>query len=468
MLTFHNTLTRKNEPFKPLKAKSVGVYSCGPTVYNYPHIGNYRAYVFVDLLKRYILYKGYKVKHVMNITDVDDKTIRDSQKEGISLKEFCSRYEKAFFEDLESLNILPADKYPRATEYINEMVAMAKSLMEKGLAYKGEDGSIYYNIRKFRDYGKLANIDLNKLKAGASGRVKKDEYAKDDVQDFALWKAYDAADGDVFWNTEIGKGRPGWHIECSAMSIKNLGKTFDIHCGGIDLIFPHHQNEIAQSEGYTGKKFVNYWLHNEWLLVNGQKMSKSLGNFYTLRDVLSKGYSPIAVRYLLLSTHYGQQLNFTFEGIDAAKASIDRLNELVRKLRDVKITNKKSVLLKNEISAAEKAFEAAMDNDLNISEALAAVFELVKGINHHIDSGTLNKSSAAAVLKLLKKFDSVLGVIDFGSEGKLGRDVQKLIDQRESLRKEKRFAEADKIRAQLLQRGIQLDDTPEGVRWKKV
>ncbi|MBI2176668.1 cysteine--tRNA ligase [Candidatus Woesearchaeota archaeon] len=468
MLELYNTLTRKQEPFKPLKGKKVGLYSCGPTSYNYPHIGNYRAYVFVDLLKRYLLYNSFKVKHVMNITDVDDKTIRDSQKEGIGLKEFTARYEKAFFEDLKSLNILPADNYPKATEYIREMVAITQALMKKGLAYKGEDGSIYYNIRKFRDYGRLANIDLNKLRAGASGRVKKDEYEKDNIQDFALWKAYDKADGNVFWETPVGKGRPGWHIECSAMSIKNLGKTFDIHCGGIDLIFPHHQNEIAQSEGWTGKKFVNYWLHNEWLLVNGQKMSKSLGNFYTLRDMLAKGFPAVAVRYLLLSTHYRQQLNFTFEGIDAAKASVERLNELIRKLQDIKGSSKSGVLIRKEITAAEAAFEKAMDDDLNTSEALAAVFELVKSINQHIGNSSIDKKSAEEALKFLEKVDSVLGVMNFSREEKLPEGLMKLIDEREKLRKSGNFAAADKIRSQLREKGIQLDDTPEGVRWKRL
>ncbi len=467
MLTFHNTLTRTTELFKPLKGKKVGLYSCGPTCYNYPHLGNYRAYVFVDLLKRYLLYKGYRVKHVMNITDVDDKTIRGSQKEGVSLKEFTRKYERAFFDDLKSLSILPADKYPKATEYIREMVAIIRALMKKGLAYRGEDGSVYYNIRKFRDYGRLANIDTSKLKAGASGRITADEYAKEAVQDFALWKAYDKADGDVFWEIELCKGRPGWHIECSAMSIKNLGKTFDIHCGGIDLIFPHHQNEIAQSEGWTGKKFVNYWLHNEWLLVNGQKMSKSLGNFYTLRDVLAKGYPAVAVRYLLLSTHYRQQLNFTFEGVDAAMASVERLNELIRKLLDIKGGNKKSVLIKKEIAAAKAAFEKAMDDDLNISEALAAVFEFVKNINQHIDNGSVDKKSAAETLNFLEKVDSVLGVMDFEAGGKLPNELQQLMEKREHLRKEKKFSEADKIRAKLQEKGIQLDDTPEGVRWKR-
>ena len=472
MLKLYNTLTRKEEAFKPLKDMEVRLYSCGPTAYNYPHIGNYRAYVFVDLLKRYLFYSKFKVKHIMNITDVDDKTIRNSQKEGVSLKEFTKKYEKAFFEDVKTLNIMPADDYPMATEHITEMVEITKSLMKKGLAYKGEDGSIYFNIRKFRDYGKLANLDISKLKAGASGRVKKDEYTKEDVQDFALWKSWTPEDGKVFWETEIGRGRPGWHIECSAMSMKYLGKTFDIHCGGIDLIFPHHQNEIAQSEGCTGKLFVKYWLHNEWLLVNGQKMSKSLGNFYTLRDVLAKGFSAVAIRYLLLSTHYRQQLNFTFEGIEAARAAVERLNELIRKLQDVaaakKSTGKKSVLIKKEIESAAAAFEKAMDDDLNISEALAAAFEFVKNMNHHIDNNSVDKKSATIAINFFKRVDSVLGVMSFSKEEKLPQEITKLIAQREKLRKAGKFAEADKIRTQLREKGIQLDDTPEGVKWKKV
>jgi len=302
----YNTLTRQKEEFKPLKGKQVGFYSCGPTVYNVIHIGNLKSFLAEDVLKRYLTYKGFKVKHVRNITDVDDKTIRDSQKEGVSLKEFTDRYTKAFFEDLETVRILPADVYPKATEHIKQMVALVKKLLDKGIAYKGEDGSIYYDITKFPEYGKLAHIDFKTLKTGA--RVKQDEYEKGQAQDFALWKAWDKEDGKVFWETEIGKGRPGWHIECSAMSMAYLGDSFDIHGGGEDLIFPHHENEIAQSEGATGKKFAKYWVHNAFLQVNGEKMSKSLGNFYTLRDL--KGYNPIAVRYLMISGNYRRTLIF--------------------------------------------------------------------------------------------------------------------------------------------------------------
>ncbi len=468
MLKLFNTLTRKLEDFKPLRDKKAGIYSCGPTVYDYPHIGNYRAYVFVDLLKRYLLFKGYKVKHIMNITDVDDKTIRNSQKEGIGLKEFTQRYEKAFFEDLKALNIVRADDYPRATDYIREMVNLTKCLLKNGMAYRGSDGSVYYAISKFKDYGRLANIEISKLKTGASGRIRADEYGKETVQDFALWKAWTKDDGNVFWEIELGKGRPGWHIECSAMSMNKLGKTFDIHCGGIDLIFPHHQNEIAQSEGCTKKPFVKYWLHNEWLLVNGQKMSKSLGNFHTLRDIFAKGFPSVAVRYLLLSTHYRQQLNFTFKGIEAAKASVERLNELIRKLKDVKGSGGKTAAVKKEIAAASKSFESSMDDDLNISKALAAVFDLVKSLNPAIDSGEIGKKSAAEALDFLKRADSVIGVMDFSEEGQLPQEISRLIEKREQLRKEKKFAEADKVRSLLREKGIQLDDTPEGARWKKI
>ena len=371
-LRVFNTLTRKKEDFVPLKPPRVGLYSCGPTVYDYPHIGNYRAYVFCDLLKRYLKYRGFQVEHVMNITDVDDKTIRDSQKQKISLKEFTQKYENAFFEDLETLNILPADVFSRATEHIKEMIALIQKLIDKGFAYKSDDG-IYYSIRKFKDYGRLARINVDELEAGASGRVKADEYSKESANDFALWKFRTPEDGDVFWEAPFGRGRPGWHIECSAMSMKYLGEQFDIHTGGTDLIFPHHQNEIAQSEAATGKRFVKYWLHNEWLLVDGKKMSKSLGNFYTLRDVLAKGYDPISVRYHMLGTHYRQQLNFTFAGLDAAKQSLNRIQDCYDKLLTASAPRHNPAVHKR-IEQLKKEFTEAMDNDLDTPPALAALF----------------------------------------------------------------------------------------------
>src|SRR3989344_3228869 len=333
-LKLYNTLTRKKEIVKPIKDKIVKLYTCGPTVWDYAHIGNFRAYVCVDILKRYLKYKGFKVKHVMNITDVDDKTIKGANREGISLKDYTRKYEKLFFEDIEALNIDKADVYPRATEHIKEMVEIIKKLLKNKVAYKSDDGSVYYDISKFKDYGKLSHTKISSLKEGA--RVKQDSYEKEEARDFALWKAYSPEDGNVFWETEISKGRSGWHIECSAMSMKHLGNHFDIHAGGIDLVFPHHENEIAQSEASTKKKFANYWFHNEHLLVNGQKMSKSLGNFFTLRDLLQKGFNPKAIRYLLLSANYRMQLNFTEEAVKSAENAVQRLSDFMIKLKEIK------------------------------------------------------------------------------------------------------------------------------------
>ena len=331
-ICFFNTLTRRKEVFKQINSKEVGMYTCGPTVYDYAHIGNFRAFIFEDLLKRWLKYRGFIVRHVMNLTDVDDKTIKGSKTKGIDLGQYTEFYAKAFFEDVATLNIEPADHYPRATEHIPEMEALIQTLLVKCYAYKGEDKSIYFAINKFLDYGKLSKIQLQQLKTGA--RVKTDEYAKEEAQDFALWKAYTPEDGDVYWETSLGKGRPGWHIECSAMSMKYLGETFDIHCGGIDNMFPHHENEIAQSEAATGKPFVHYWLHNEHLQVDGKRMAKSLGNYYTLRDLQTKNCDPKAIRFLLLSTHYRQQFNFTFEGLEASKGAIERLINLMHRLQN--------------------------------------------------------------------------------------------------------------------------------------
>ncbi len=462
-----NTLTRKKELLKPITEGLVKMYTCGPTVYDFPHIGNYRAYIVSDLLKRYLRFRGIKVKHVMNITDVDDKTIRGAQKLKISLTEFTQKYEKAFFEDLEALNILPADTFPRATEHVEEMVEITNKLLKKGMAYKADDGSTYYNVTKFPDYGKLAHLDLAKLKEGASGRVKADEYTKENVQDFALWKAYMPDDGDVSWKNVLGKGRPGWHIECSAMAMKYLGETFDIHCGGIDLIFPHHQNEIAQSEGATGKRFVHYWVHNEWLLVDGQKMSKSMGNFFTLRDVLGKGYNSKAVRYLLLSTHYRQQLNFTFGGVDAAKNSVERLQELVRNLKTAKKSAKGDEQVSLLIEKTKLKFEKAMDDDLNISEALAALFDFVRDANKLMETG-ISQTNAEEITEFLEDVNEVIAVIDFAGEEKLTAEQERLVEERESMRKQKKFKEADVIRQKLKEQGIILDDTAAGVKVKKL
>jgi len=465
-LKLFNTLTRKKEAFKPLSEKKVGMYSCGPTVYDYPHIGNYRAYIAADLLKRYLTYKGFAVKQIMNITDVDDKTIRGSQKEKLSLTKYTAKYEKAFFEDVETLGIKPASIYPKATEHINEMVALIKKLLNRGVAYKTDDGCIYFSISKFKNYGKLANIKLEELQAGASGRMLKDEYAKEQAHDFALWKAWTDEDGDVFWETELGKGRPGWHIECSAMSMKYLGNPFDIHTGGVDLIFPHHQNEIAQSEAATGKKFVNFWLHNEWLLVEGKKMSKSLGNFYTLRDILEKGYEPKPLRYLLLGTHYRQQLNFTFHSLEAAKNSLQRIWDFMQKLDETKEGGKSGKEVQIMLEKAKIAFENAMDDDLDISKALAAVFDIINKTNKMLADGSLSKSDAEQIKKQLISFDSVLGIIIPDEKKKLPAELKKLIDDREAARAAKDWKKADKLRDDLLKKGIVLEDTADGIRWK--
>jgi cysteinyl-tRNA synthetase len=436
----------------------------GLSVYDYPHIGNYRAYITADVLRRYLEYKGFKVKQVMNLTDVDDKTIKGAMQQGKKLDEYTKPYTDAFFEDIKTLNIEPASVYPRATKHVKEMVKLIKQLLKKGYAYKGDDGSIYYSISKFKEYGKLARIKVKELKAGA--RVRQDEYEKEQANDFALWKAWTREDGDVFWETAVGKGRPGWHIECSVMSMKHLGKTIDIHTGGIDLVFPHHQNEIAQSEAATGKRFVRYWVHNEWLLVEGKKMSKSLGNFYTLRDILNKGYNAKAVRYLLLSTHHRQQLNFTFKGLEAATNTVNGLNDFIRRLRNINNVNNNR-RIGTLVKAAKQKFEKAMDNDLNISSALAAVFGFVSKINKLEKDGKIGKNDAEAILKLMMGFDKILGVLDFEEEA-LAKEIKKLIERREEARRNRNYAEADKIRTKLKEKGIILEDTKQGVRWKRV
>jgi cysteinyl-tRNA synthetase len=463
---FFNTLTRQKETFVPIEAGKVKMYTCGPTVYDYAHIGNFRAFLFEDLLKRWLVQRGFKVLHVMNLTDIDDKTIKGSQKQGVPLKQFTDFYVKAFFEDIKALNIESADVYPKATDHIAEMVVIIKTLMAKGFAYKGEDGSIYYAVCKFSDYGKLSHIKVDELKAGA--RVSQDEYAKEEAQDFALWKAWTPEDGDVYWETELGKGRPGWHIECSAMSMKYLGETFDIHCGGIDNMFPHHENEIAQSEAATGKKFVNYWMHNEHLQVEGKKMAKRMGNFYTLRDLLSKGYDVIAIRYLLLSTHYRQQFNFTFEGLESAKGAVDRLRNFVRRLHEAEGKGSDGKVAAQN-AKVQACFGGAMDDDLNVAVALSSLFDYVREINNLLDTGLVSKAEASEAGGLMMQFDSVLGVIGkVEAEEALSADIDELVQKREEARKSKNWKEADAIRTQLKAMGIVLEDTAQGVRWHKV
>jgi len=459
-----NTLTRKKEKFVPIEEGTVKMYTCGPTVYDFAHIGNFRAFLFDDLLRRWLEYRGYRVTQVMNLTDVDDRTIGASRRLGIPLEQHTAQFIEAFFGDMTALNIEKAEHYPRATEHIPEMVALIKKLAEKDYAYRGEDGSIYYDISKFKDYGKLSRFKVTELKAGA--RVKVDEYEKAEAKDFALWKAWDESDGDVFWETEIGKGRPGWHIECSAMSMKYLGETFDIHTGGVDNMFPHHENEIAQSEAATGKKFVNYWLHNEHLLAEGKRMGKRFGNYYTLRDLIKLGHDPKAVRYLLLSTHYRQQFNFTFEGLEAAKNAIERLTNFTYRLlaAEGKGGGEKIARL---IDRLKKEFGEAMDDDLNIGVALAALFEFVREVNNLLDNDMVSKEEAQLVHSLMVGFDEVLGVVgEVKEEEKLPKEAEELIRRREEARKIKDWKTADQIRHQLAAIGIVIEDTPQGLKWR--
>jgi len=460
-IMFRNSYTRKKEEFHPIEPGKVKIYTCGPTVYNYQHIGNFRTFIWGDLLRRYLEYKSYDVTYVMNITDIDDKIIRDSQANNIPREKFTEKYIKAFFDDLDTLGLKRADIYPYATKHIDDMVALVKVLHDKGIAYE-VNGNYYYRIAAFPDYGKLAKLDMDGLKPGA--RVASDEYEKDSVSDFALWKAWQPSDGDIYWETEIGKGRPGWHLECSVMSMKYLGETFDIHTGGVDLMFPHHENEIAQSEGATGKKFVNYWLHGEHLIVEGKKMSKSLGNFYTLRDIIEKGYSGLVVRYLLMATHYRQQLNFTFQGLDAARNALERYNDFIVNLENFSGGQSNGTAL-GILEKTKTAFEDALDDDLNISAALAVIFDFIRDINRLKADNNLSEDEKIKALETIRKFDTVLN-FTYKAET-IDEEVENLIKQRTEAKKNKDFATADKIRDDLLAQGIILEDTPQGVRWKR-
>ncbi|MFH1701684.1 MAG: cysteine--tRNA ligase [Candidatus Zixiibacteriota bacterium] len=463
-LRFFNTMTRTKEEFRPIEDGHVRMYTCGPTVYNFPHIGNMRTFIFEDILRRYLKYRGYKVTQVMNLTDIDDKTIKAAKEQGVPIKDITDQYIKGFFEDIDSLNFERAEHYPAATDHIPEMVEIVKALLEKEYAYES-GGDIYFRISKKNDYGKLSHMKLDELQAGASRRVASDEYERDSISDFALWKGWDEADGDVFWETEIGKGRPGWHIECSAMSMKYLGEQFDIHTGGVDNIFPHHENEIAQSEAFTSKPFANYWMHSAHLNLKEDKMSKSLGNFYTLRDLLDKDHSPLAIRYLLISTHYRMQLVFSFELLDAAREGVKRYNDFIDNLGDVS-SNSDGGEVAGFIEKAKADFVEALDDDLNISEAFGVVFNLIRDINRLKAEDKLSKTEADAVLEAVSGFDSVFGLRK-KAEAALDSDIEKLIEARNHARKDKNWAEADSIRDELLAQGIVLEDTPAGVKWKR-
>ncbi|MFH1453904.1 MAG: cysteine--tRNA ligase [Armatimonadota bacterium] len=461
-LKFLDTYTRKMEEFKPICENQVKMYTCGPTVYDYPHIGNYRAYTFEDILRRYLKYKGFQVMQVMNITDIEDKIIKKSMEEKLNVADITKKYTDAFFQDLNKLNIERAEIYPKATEHINEMVELIQTLMEKGYAYKAEDGSVYFSVEKFKDYGKLAHINTEELIKGV--RISHDEYSKDNLSDFALWKAYDENDGDVFWETPLGKGRPGWHIECSAMSMKYLGNHFDIHTGGVDNIFPHHENEIAQSQAATGEKFVNYWMHNEHLLVDNKKMSKSLGNFYTIRDLVGKGFDPLAVRYLYISNHYRSKINFTLEGIASAQNTLEGLYGFIKKMKNSSREGRLHADLKNMINKTKEEFEAFMDDDLNTPRAIAAVFDFIRELNILYTNDKLTKDDAAAIISTLLGFDRVLGLnLNKGlAEDSFSEEVNKLIEERNSARKNKDFKTADRIRDRLQEMGIILEDKKDG------
>ena len=466
MLRFYNSLSHLPEEYKSIVEGKTGLYTCGPTVYNFAHIGNFRCYMFEDLLKRTLLYFGYKVKHVMNLTDVDDKTIRGSQNAGIPLDDFTKKYKQAFFEDIKTLRIIPADVYPEATRHIPEMIEIIKVLFDKGIAYQAEDKSVYFSIAKWPKYGQLVHIDHSQMRSGV--RVKMDEYAKESVADFALWKAYDENDGDVAWDSPWGKGRPGWHLECSAMSSKYLGKTFDIHCGGIDNMFPHHEDEIAQSEAANGCKFVNYWLHCAHLMVEGQKMSKSLGNFFTLRDILDKGYTGREIRWVLIGAHYRQSLNFSMKALDDARTALQRIDTTLQRLKEAAAKQDKGIdEAKAALDKAEKQFADGLADDLNISEALAAVFDLLRELNKLMDNDALGGKAAQLALDTFAKMDTVLAVFTPDSGDSIPQEIIDLANERQAARKAKNFARADEIRSILDAKGWVVEDTPNGPRPKR-
>jgi cysteinyl-tRNA synthetase len=457
-------MTRKKEEFKPLQKGKVSLYTCGPTVYDYAHIGNLRTYVWQDVLKRYLLYLGYKVKHAMNITDVEDKIIKRSQEQNVPAEKLTFQFTQAFMNDADKLNILPADNYPKATEYIQEIVELVERLMKKEIAYKGEDGSIYFSIKKFPAYGNLSNINVKELKKGA--RVNQDEYTKDNASDFVLWKAWTEKDGNVFWETPLGKGRPGWHIECSVMSEHALGLPIDIHTGGVDLLFPHHENEIAQIEGAVEQQFVRYWMHAEHLLVKGKKMSKSVGNFYTLREL--EAFNPLAIRFALLEAQYRQQLNFSKESVKNAQQSLQRIQEFIERLQETQ-KGKIHQEITDKITETQQAFEAAMNDDFNIPLAISKLFSFITSINKEIDKGNVSKHDAENCTALLEKLNSVLGFIEFETEEiQLTKEEQALITKREDYRKAKEFAKADAVRDTLKKQGIELSDLEGKVKARRI
>jgi cysteinyl-tRNA synthetase len=465
MLKLTNTLTGNQEIFSPQDGATVRMYTCGPTVYNFVHIGNLRTYVFEDILRRQLASK-WQVKHVMNITDIDDKIINKSIETGKDLKSYTEPYTKAFFEDCEKLRIERPDVITAATDYIPEMIDLVNRLLEAGYAYR-EGDSIYYRISRFPNYGRLSKLDKRELKIGAGARIDADEYEKEEPRDFVLWKA-PKDPREPRWQAPFGEGRPGWHLECSAMAMKELGETLDIHCGGVDNIFPHHENEIAQSEAVSGRSFVRFWVHGEHLLVEGEKMAKSKGNFFTLRDLIEKGFEPLAIRYQLVSVRYRKQLNFTFDGLKEAKAALDRIKEFVFRLNSAKLKPGSSDKMAKAISTARDEFEAALDDDLNTSGALGAFFVLIGECNVALAAGELQEDNRAEILKWLEIVDQRLGIIPPMEHLVQGdEEIEGLIARRNEARRNRDFALSDKLRQELLDRDVLIEDTREGTRWRR-
>jgi cysteinyl-tRNA synthetase len=467
-LKLYNTLSRSLEDFVPLDpARDVGMYCCGPTVYDFAHIGNWRTFIFADLVRRYLEFRGYTVRHVMNITDVEDKIIKRVRESGSKLTEFTGKFEAAFFEDLKALNFRLPHQTPRATEHIAQIISLIEKLVARGIAYQAADGSVYFNIDKYRGaghtYGQLLNLNFEQMRVGE--RVRSDDYAKESVADFALWKKRVPEDGEVFWPSPWGEGRPGWHIECSAMSMELLGTSFDLHLGGEDLVFPHHEDEIAQSEGAEvqtgGRRFVKYWLHGAHLLVEGKKMAKSLGNFFTLRDLFTKGFTGREVRFSLLQAHYRETFNFT-PNLQAARASLQRIDECLGKLREIA----GGMSAKEDLSVIER-FTAALDEDLNVARAWGVVFDWVSEQNRQLAGNSMNPSAAAAALATWQRFDSVLGLGTI-TESEVPDEISALLEARQAARQAKDFKRADTVRAELKAKGWVIEDTPKGARLKRL
>jgi cysteinyl-tRNA synthetase len=492
-LELFNTLSAKVEEFHPLEDNLVRMYACGPTVYDYGHIGNFRTFIVVDTLRRFLKQSGYQLKHVMNITDVDDKIIRNAARDGVTVQEYTRKYRQAFLEDADALNIEHPELLVNATDHIQEMAHLIAGLVEKGYAYRTDDGSYYYRIAKFPEYGKLSKKDFEGMSDGA--RVDVDEYDKDNARDFALWKA--PKPGEAMWETEIGPGRPGWHIECSTMSMKYLGESFDIHCGGEDLIFPHHENEIAQSEAMTGRRFVHVWVHSRFLLVEGEKMSKSLGNFYTVRDLILKGHKPSSIRFLLMSVPYRKQLNFTFDGLTQAANSVERLRNFKLRLESEQFPEGSSETIAGIAKKTSDEMRAGLNDDLNTARALGSIFDMVRDVNAAADTGEVRKGDVPALLEVLQRFEEIFAVLKDDDAAKVratvewakaerledkispetaelakaaslsDAEVEKLVAEHSQARKARDFARSDAIRAELAENGIILENTKDGARWKR-